>query len=304
MNFHNRQYDPQLGRFLSVDPLAASTVRFSPYAGMNNNPVSLVDPLGLSPFNTESYFFRDRVAPIWGSAKPKYNGPGPEREESFGTFDRACAEKAITNALIQSRMEGADATLGDAGGGGGTGTLANNDAAATSDGDDGKKTPMGPFIDGTDTEKQLPEGGKPRDSKDPKKRSHGQTVYTVDQFKEYNEGRSYQDIINQRQKSGGFAGGPLMRYVLNPDDGNIMDMRHVLVVGYQVGNAGGAALEIFQSMREGTRASAFDAQDYYSNSIGAGLFDYVMDHSSTSDFTTNFYNYINTRNWQGAEGSW
>jgi hypothetical protein len=49
MNFHNRQYDPQLGRFLSIDPLAASGVqsRYSPYAAMGDNPAILVDPDGL-----------------------------------------------------------------------------------------------------------------------------------------------------------------------------------------------------------------------------------------------------------------
>jgi uncharacterized protein RhaS with RHS repeats len=47
MNFHNRQYDPQIGRFLGVDPLAAATASMSSYTGMNNNPASVVDPLGL-----------------------------------------------------------------------------------------------------------------------------------------------------------------------------------------------------------------------------------------------------------------
>jgi RHS repeat-associated protein len=48
MNFHNRQYDPQIGRFLGVDPLAVATKSFSSYAAMNNNPASTVDPLGLT----------------------------------------------------------------------------------------------------------------------------------------------------------------------------------------------------------------------------------------------------------------
>jgi RHS repeat-associated protein len=47
MNFHNRQYDPQIGRFLGVDPLAAATAGMSSYTGMNNNPTMVVDPLGL-----------------------------------------------------------------------------------------------------------------------------------------------------------------------------------------------------------------------------------------------------------------
>jgi RHS repeat-associated protein len=43
-----RQYDPRLGRWLSLDPLMAQFPWMSPYVGMDNNPVLLNDPLGLS----------------------------------------------------------------------------------------------------------------------------------------------------------------------------------------------------------------------------------------------------------------
>ncbi len=51
MDFNFRQYDPQLGRFNSVDPLAASGGQdmISPYAAMGNAPESLTDPTGLKP---------------------------------------------------------------------------------------------------------------------------------------------------------------------------------------------------------------------------------------------------------------
>ena len=51
MDFHARQYDPQLGRFLGVDPLAASGGQdmFSPYAAMGNAPESMIDPNAVSP---------------------------------------------------------------------------------------------------------------------------------------------------------------------------------------------------------------------------------------------------------------
>ncbi len=45
-DFHARQYDPLLGRMNSVDPMAASFDGMSPYAGMGNNPISIVDPTG------------------------------------------------------------------------------------------------------------------------------------------------------------------------------------------------------------------------------------------------------------------
>lgn len=49
MDFNARQYDPQLGRFLGVDPLANSGGQdmFSPYAAMGNEPESMVDPGGM-----------------------------------------------------------------------------------------------------------------------------------------------------------------------------------------------------------------------------------------------------------------
>ncbi len=49
MDFNFRQYDPQIGRFMSVDPLAGSTDMISPYAAMGNAPESLTDPTGLQP---------------------------------------------------------------------------------------------------------------------------------------------------------------------------------------------------------------------------------------------------------------
>ncbi len=42
-----RQYDPRLGRWLSLDPLMAEFPWMSPYVGFDNNPVYYTDPLGL-----------------------------------------------------------------------------------------------------------------------------------------------------------------------------------------------------------------------------------------------------------------
>ena len=49
LNFHARQYDPYLGRFTSTDPMAHSYASASPYAGMLNNPVCIIDPDGREP---------------------------------------------------------------------------------------------------------------------------------------------------------------------------------------------------------------------------------------------------------------
>ncbi|MGN6439293.1 MAG: DUF6443 domain-containing protein [Agriterribacter sp.] len=46
-----RQYDPQIGRFHQVDPLASMINNWSPYVFVQNNPLLYSDPLGLDTLN-------------------------------------------------------------------------------------------------------------------------------------------------------------------------------------------------------------------------------------------------------------
>jgi RHS repeat-associated protein len=45
---HHRMYDPQIGRFGQVDPLADGTPYYSPYSFGSNNPISHIDPFGMT----------------------------------------------------------------------------------------------------------------------------------------------------------------------------------------------------------------------------------------------------------------
>lgn len=49
----HRTYDQQLGIFRQIDPLSDLSLRFSPYAFANNNPISFNDPLGLIADSTD-----------------------------------------------------------------------------------------------------------------------------------------------------------------------------------------------------------------------------------------------------------
>lgn len=41
-----RQYDPRLGRWLCIDPMASLRISLNPYNSMSNNPISRIDPKG------------------------------------------------------------------------------------------------------------------------------------------------------------------------------------------------------------------------------------------------------------------
>jgi RHS repeat-associated protein len=53
-DFEARTYDPSIGRFTTVDPLAEKYYSISPYAYCHNNPLNLIDPTGMTDYRIYS----------------------------------------------------------------------------------------------------------------------------------------------------------------------------------------------------------------------------------------------------------
>lgn len=57
IDFGMRVYDPRIGKFLSVDPLAQKMPDMSPFTFSNNSPIFFIDPDGAEPIPVSSKFF-------------------------------------------------------------------------------------------------------------------------------------------------------------------------------------------------------------------------------------------------------
>lgn len=100
-----RQYDPRLGRWLSLDPLMAEYSEWSPYVAFENNPVLYVDPEGLEATNPDEGKVLDEVVI---TAKRKDSGSSNSsntRNNSFDNFDYNGKGQALSSVMKMTNSD-------------------------------------------------------------------------------------------------------------------------------------------------------------------------------------------------------
>lgn len=131
---------------------------------------------------------------------------------------------------------------------------------------------------------------------DPLKKHKGEAI-SLEKWKEIYGDKSYTEIITEMPwRKDGMPGGPKFRYAINPIDGNVMDMRHVTIVGYGFGESIGNFIENVQWAVGDPTKSAYDPQDYYSNKVG-NYFNLMRQQGSwaTSSWAYDFQRFITTQ---------
>lgn len=123
---------------------------------------------------------------------------------------------------------------------------------------------------------------------DPLKKHSERVKHTLEEWEAKYKDMSWAEIATEAGWKDGQPLGPNKewRYIKAPD-GKIMDMRHVVVVGYGYGENAGRGIEHLQNLKASTRGSAFDPQDYYSNKIGA----YYYQMRNSGNWSSNSFSY-------------
>ncbi|MDR2272051.1 MAG: DUF6443 domain-containing protein [Sphingobacterium sp.] len=97
-----RGLDPQIGRFMQIDPKANEDYSISPYASMRNNPVTNIDPLG-----DVTKYFNENGSMIWQTNEKEGNYANIVSSENAGAFGKAIGSyfEQVANGSTMSQED-------------------------------------------------------------------------------------------------------------------------------------------------------------------------------------------------------
>lgn len=119
-----RGYDPQIGRFMQVDPMADESADWSPYAYVMNNPILFNDPLGLDTVRingegSQKIKIREGDVLAWtiGETTSYYNYEPSNKNAVDGFVGQGIDEGSMSPVTVTANLNKKSSTISQSAGG-------------------------------------------------------------------------------------------------------------------------------------------------------------------------------------------